>query len=551
MPTLKRRDNYVISNLLYTSLGEVARNISGPEITYQDLKEVSDFLKKEYSIKNPNYGRYVEGRLDGRERLVYVHIDEKETTNPATKVVLPRNCKEVPEDWTLITESVTYSDITDFKFDGSLRDYQEDFFKNNPGLFADFDRVLVAPCGSGKTVMSLFIAAKTKQKTVVVVPTNFLADQYEKRANEFLTGARIYRHISSKPINPDTIANDIDIFIATYDSLLSSSGKNVANALSQYYGHWIVDEGHRIGAQSYIELVKYMFGAYRTLITATYRREDDMIKVISDHFGNQYEMENVNPPSRVIAWKTGIDVGIVIPHKKVRREDMDVLDKYGEDLGFEWCVHQGYIEFPIDMKLGIVKGNLTKLKFNSSVRKKDIAMLERLIDMFEYNTREPSYATLDSYVATLEERVELFVEKVSDLVIEEERKVLVLSKRKDVLYEFEKKLTMNGVSAFVLTAQENKVLQKQENYEEALTKYDVILGIDKIAKEGMDVPWLDTLVLFHPLGDIQQAVGRIERIGEDKQSPLTLYPVGENFAYDRLWKKAQRLSTNINIEDHE
>jgi superfamily II DNA or RNA helicase len=40
---------------------------------------------------------------------------------------------------------------------------------------------------------------------------------------------------------------------------------------------------------------------------------------------------------------------------------------------------------------------------------------------------------------------------------------------------------------------------------------DVILATYSMAAEGMDIPVLNTLILASPIGDIEQAVGRIQR----------------------------------------
>ena len=51
----------------------------------------------------------------------------------------------------------------------------------------------------------------------------------------------------------------------------------------------------------------------------------------------------------------------------------------------------------------------------------------------------------------------------------------------------------------------------------------IILGIEQIAKTGMDVARADTLILENPMTDIQQAVGRIDREHAEKLPMLVYY----------------------------
>ena len=54
----------------------------------------------------------------------------------------------------------------------------------------------------------------------------------------------------------------------------------------------------------------------------------------------------------------------------------------------------------------------------------------------------------------------------------------------------------------------------------------VILAIETLAKEGLDISSANTLIIFLPIKDIEQPVGRIDR-GFDNGDPLVIY-----FKYD-------------------
>lgn len=62
---------------------------------------------------------------------------------------------------------------------------------------------------------------------------------------------------------------------------------------------------------------------------------------------------------------------------------------------------------------------------------------------------------------------------------------------------------------------------KDEEFEEA-EKAQVIFGTVPMAKEGLDIPPLDTLFLTTPLGNVEQAVGRIQRNYPSKKTPMVV-----------------------------
>lgn len=66
----------------------------------------------------------------------------------------------------------------------------------------------------------------------------------------------------------------------------------------------------------------------------------------------------------------------------------------------------------------------------------------------------------------------------------------------------------------------------------------IILSTYTMAKEGLDIPRLDTLVLGTPKGDIVQASGRIQRKNSEKKTPLIIDIVDTFSVFEQLrWKR--------------
>ena len=109
------------------------------------------------------------------------------------------------------------------------------------------------------------------------------------------------------------------------------------------------------------------------------------------------------------------------------------------------------------------------------------------------------------------------------------RKILLLSSRKEHLHDIKKRLdesairTVEGVpltSGFYYgKSGMNRTEHKRILAESA--KCDVVLGIDVIAKEGLDIPDLNTLIFATPAGmEIEQPVGRILRKYHKHLNPI-------------------------------
>jgi len=125
-------------------------------------------------------------------------------------------------------------------------------------------------------------------------------------------------------------------------------------------------------------------------------------------------------------------------------------------------------------------------------------------------------------------RNDLIIQVIRE-AIAQGRKILLLSSRKDHLHDIKKRLddssirTVEGVpltSGFYYgKSGMNRVEHKRILAESA--KCDVVLGIDVIAKEGLDIPDLNTLIFATPAGmEIEQPVGRILRKYHKNLNPI-------------------------------
>jgi superfamily II DNA or RNA helicase len=81
---------------------------------------------------------------------------------------------------------------------------------------------------------------------------------------------------------------------------------------------------------------------------------------------------------------------------------------------------------------------------------------------------------------------------------------------------------------------------------------DVIMATYPIAAEGLDIPDLDTLIFMTPRGDVEQAVGRIQRVVPGKLTPVVIDIVDAAYRFGvALAKVRRRVYERIGAMMHE
>ena len=164
------------------------------------------------------------------------------------------------------------------KFNGSLRKeqepivklYHDEAIKNGGGLIS-------LKCGGGKTVLSLWIIALLKVKTIVVVHKDFLMTQWRDRITEFLPEARIGK------IQQNTIdIENKDIVLAMVQSL---SMKEYDPEVFSSFGLAVFDECHHLGAEVFHRSMAKVSSKYMLGLSATPDRKDGLRKVFEWYIG--------------------------------------------------------------------------------------------------------------------------------------------------------------------------------------------------------------------------------------------------------------------------
>lgn len=339
-------------------------------------------------------------------------------------------------EWSSIDDQRTFSKLDyDMTFRGTLRKEQ----KQAVDMFMTRGRarsgLLQAKPGWGKTFAGCNIIAQTGVKTLVLVHTALLFDQWVKEATSQLEGVEIGKI-------GDGYFTIKDVTIAIYKTVY-----NNLETLKNQFSMVIVDEAHKCPADMFSTVVNGLSAKIKIAITATPFRKDGKHLYLSDYFST----------FRVVA----------------------------EDLR--------------DLATPSVKVIETDFKFAVTDPKRDWA---RALNALCADT---AYIQLIAYTAIG--------------LIKQKRCVLIFCERVDTLKQLEK-LIPKSICLIGSTpaADREKILNG------AGTDYDCILTT-KLFDEGISCHRLDTEIFTCPSNNpvlLEQRIGRIERIHEDKQYPLVV-----------------------------
>lgn len=110
-------------------------------------------------------------------------------------------------------------------------------------------------------------------------------------------------------------------------------------------------------------------------------------------------------------------------------------------------------------------------------------------------------------------------------LLRKKRKILILTKLLDHVDILNSELRKRGVSSVVLTGamQKSEIKKSKSAISSYSDGYDVIISTGRYLGEGVDIPYLDTLMVVMPVsweGILSQYAGRISREYEDKKDIL-------------------------------
>lgn len=187
--------------------------------------------------------------------------------------------KKLHADYSLFGQGTPrFSKVESVKFSGIEDTY--DIICEDP--YRNFVANGIVIHNSGKTVIGIYIIAKRRQPTLIIVHTKELLDQWTDRIKTFLDiPGKSIGHIGNGSLDEDR-----PITIALIQTL--SKYPEIVND----YGFLIIDECHRTPSRTFTAAVKKFEGRYILGLSATPYRRDGLSKIIEWYSGPiRYKIE--------------------------------------------------------------------------------------------------------------------------------------------------------------------------------------------------------------------------------------------------------------------
>lgn len=304
------------NSLAITLKNNLQLNRSGiPQLLINFLKDELNFYNTDFIIKK-NSGRNTFG-TDRYFKFIEESSGKVDIPKGFTGKLL-RFCLDYKIEYTFIDKR-TKINPKQFHFNAALREYQQPCIEavNKKDI-----GIIVAPPGTGKTVVALKIVADKQQPTLIVVHRKQLVDQWAERIEAFLGIPQ--REIGK--ISQGKIKMGDKITIATIQSLSKKIDSDM-QVLKDAFGLIIVDECHHIPAVMFRDTINKFNSYYLYGLTATPFRKYNDVKIISIYLGDiiseirQQDIANNKHPKIIIR-----DTLLNVPYN-AKTDEFEVLSK--------------------------------------------------------------------------------------------------------------------------------------------------------------------------------------------------------------------------------
>lgn len=357
------------------------------------------------------------------------------------------------------------------------------------------------------TIMGIWLAYYRGVQTMILVPTYYLAKQWKQRIEAVSNATCTIIKSTDTEIPTD---NDFTIIVTDLFNC-----RILPTELINNVGHVILDEAHRMGAETYLPILDEIPARFRTALTATFRRTDGVHKILKFHFGEHIKMTNRFPSPFVYGLKTGVSVHGCVSKNRPYEHFLDFMESNYKGTFEKLQETPGAIVYDSKQnnKLREIADKEVKLGIITKAQHKQICgCLSKGSAM--------AYPTVESFLNENAGRRKTAIKLIQECM-DAGRTVLFLSKRKDTLKALHRHF--EEYNPMLIVSETNSRSEEDEKYLQ--TKCPLIFGVNQLAKEGLDIDRLDTLIIHLPMADTEQAIGRIARLCEGKKQPIAFYLV--------------------------
>lgn len=288
-----------------------------------------------------------------------------------------------------------------FKF--SWRSYQEKFLEDFESHKEDDHLHVVAPPGSGKTVLGLEMVLRVDKKTLILAPTLTVRNQWKNRLEEFFIEDSSFKAFSTEISNPSALTFSTYQSLHALDKRLNDSGESLfAFFKNNKIETLVLDEAHHLKNEWYNCLIslKAIPGITVIALTATPPYDSSSVEL------NKY-FDLCGP----------IDEEIAVP-ELVKNKNL--------------CPHQDYVY--------LSRPSEKQIQFILEYRQKCLAFFNSLVgdqNFINFLLAHPFYTSTQKYLEEIYERPSVFA---SILIFLNEVGMVIEKDKLEVLGVDEKKV---------------------------------------------------------------------------------------------------------------
>lgn len=242
---------------------------------------VAKKLGKILTYELPTYADPDKGLVIRNLRIVNPNLEGKQL------ISIPSGRQDlIPSDYTIVDKrSVMPVSFPEPRM--TLRESQQEILEQ-----VDDSCLINAKPGWGKTVTALHIARKLGQKTLIVVHTVQLRNQWENEIRKIFG-------ISPGVVGSGKFNLDGPIVVANSQTLVKKLPQ-----LARVFGTIIIDEVHHAPAPTFSTIVDKLYCRYKIGLSGTLQRKDGKHVILNDYFGHKRfipDKENVVDPVIYVA----------------------------------------------------------------------------------------------------------------------------------------------------------------------------------------------------------------------------------------------------------
>jgi superfamily II DNA or RNA helicase len=250
------------------------KRIGLPASLFVFLKEELNFANNEYQVK-----KNINKNTFGIKRYFKLLNETSESISVPRGFIgkLLRFCKEHQIEYILEDQRKKAEPVS---FKGSITLSEHQLFAQQAATKKDFG-IIVAPPGSGKTVLSLAIIKDKQQPALILVHRKQLADQWMERIESFLGIPK--KDIGRLGQGKNKAGKHITV--AMIQSMEKAMESTESLELMNAFGTIIIDECHHVPAETYQRVIGKMNSYYMYGLTATPFRKYNDGKLLFIHLG--------------------------------------------------------------------------------------------------------------------------------------------------------------------------------------------------------------------------------------------------------------------------